>query len=108
MKDFLTWEGSMGRMEYLGYVAIQFVMMAAVIVIVGAVPEDGAIPTPYLAAVIGMLLSALWLGIVSSLRRLSDMGWSRLLILLKCIPLVGIPFELFLLFKGPKEETATV
>ena len=108
IKRFLGWSGVIGRIEYLGYIGIQFALIIASVAIVGSFPEDAVIPTHYVAIVAGLWLAAIWLSIVASLRRISDIGWSRWAFFFKAVPVLGLIFEVILLFKGPKEEVATV
>jgi len=98
LKQFFTWDGVMGRLEFAGYMGLQIVLWAAGAVLISSIPEGESGSTMLWTATIAMWVIAIWLNVVASLRRLSDIGRSRWFCLLKAIPPVTYIFDLALLF----------
>ena len=102
IKEVLNFRGSMGRGMYAAIYGLNILLWAVVLGVAGSFPEGAVMPPPLSALVISALLLSLWAGLSSTLKRLTDCGWSRFTIMLFAVPLAGVILQIILFFKEPK------
>ena len=76
---------------------LQLILWVMGAIVLSAIPEESLIMSAYLWTASAFWILAIWLNIAATLRRLSDIGWSRWWYLIKIIPGVAVILEIVLL-----------
>lgn len=107
METYLSFEGRIGRLQYLALAVALPVAIFVSLLIIGellvAIAEDLVIAMlPLYAAALILLL---WIGLAAGVRRAHDLGYSGWVMLLGLVPLFGVAVPLLLLFWPGQGET---
>ncbi|MEM9132117.1 MAG: DUF805 domain-containing protein [Actinomycetota bacterium] len=96
--DAITGRGRIGRLRYFGTSLLiglgATVGLAVAYVLSGGPDPDGGLPALGWVVIVGWI----WLSTTNTIRRLHDLNFSGLMVLVTFIPLIGGLFTLYLLF----------
>ncbi len=96
--DAITGRGRIGRLRYLGTgLAIGVGAGLSMAVLSGLSGEDGLQGAPLVVALVVLVFWG-WLSIANTVRRLHDLNFGGIMVLVTFIPLIGSLFALYLLF----------
>lgn len=96
--------GRSGRLAYLGFTLLAWVVLIGGIVIFAAVSGDGDIEGdlesmtgPQMTVTCLLLVAFVWISLAAAIRRCHDLGWSGWWVLLAMVPLASFIQGLWLL-----------